>query len=434
MSTKPTLAALPRVRPSSLKPMPLKEGHKSTEPTVLNQPFPEISFQGPLPGIPAMSRKLSRRFSSVNSTTDASEAMKLARRKNSFSYKPAQLPSFELDYTITLHIMSNWGDPNEITVSEIDFLGEDKSSLKVTKVSPDIPTEDKNSFALMSNGVLVKANDNERWIHSWKQNQEPIVVHFTITSCQPPKFVRIWNTEDRSERNMKKFAVFLENEFVGSKEVPQQFGAVLPLTRMITPSSESVLKLVNFTTYFNELFKDAYGTLPIRKTSKIMIRIYRSFTDQDMHIGLNCIDIFDCKGNVIEQTDIRYLRIDGATNYSSPLNCFKEKKVGVAVNEIWIAERKYGEPIEFLIELQVPTQIALFRFYNLNFEEESYNLGVSDLSIFMDDVLAAQRRLGKADGPIYRNNKGITDVWVCQSNIIKDLPKIAEIFNVIYEE
>lgn len=433
MNTKTNAILFPRVRPSALRQSSFKDQHRSVDTSHETTIVGDLVGQAVVPNLGVLRK--GRRFSSVNSPLDSS---KLQKRKNSLSYKPTMLPNFEFDFHYTIHIMSNWGDPNEITVSEIDFLSETKTSLKVTKVSPDIPTEDKNSFALMANGILVKNNDKERWIHSWYPNQEPIVVHFTVSSIRPPQYIRIWNTEDRPERNMKKFAVFVDSEFVGAEEVPLKFGVVLPLSQPVqkkeVQKTESVLKLFNFTTYFDDLYKDVYGTLPIKKTQNITIVIHRPYDKTSDHIGLNSIDIFDCKGNVITKSDIKFLKIDGATNFSSPMNVFKENKYNSPVNEIWIAEKKVDVDIYFSIDLQVPTQLAMIRFWNFNLDENSYNLGVSDVSIFLNEVLACQRRLSKADGPIYRKFKGITDIWLAQSNRLKELPAIADIYNIIPEE
>ena len=352
---------------------------------------------------------------SFQSRPQISPFKNLSKQAKSHSYKPKQLPLIQQTIDVQVYMMSNWGDENEIRCSEIDFLDQNRLPIKVIRVTPEDPNEDKTVFRTLANGELIKSPTTKKFVHSWSKNHKPIIINYTLDSLILPEYIRVWNSKDGKESNLRKFAVFIEEELYCIDEALDNYGVILPLILMrkeVHPEFNDIFKVVK---HHEKLFDDEFGILPIPLITKLRIRLLSSYYDKSTSIGLNSIDLYDIHGNILTKDDLEELDTIGCENVLSPEQLFNNQKNTVYKNDMWYAKKLVGDYVDIIITLKKPTQIVLINIWNFNYDIESKVAGASNAVIFADDKYVIRRHLKPANGTVKGAKEGITSIWLSDS-------------------
>lgn len=419
-----------------------KDIRLSADPSVLqNMHLPGTSALPTLPNYSPMQSlspsKLTRRNSNAATLSSVmkldnplnSSSPRLIKTRKAESYKPKNLPTFELEFTVNMQFISNWGDPSEITVSEVDFLNSDKVPMKVSKIVPENIVSEKmeiKEFRKISNNIMIKENDQHKWKHEWHEGHAPLSIDFTVCGLRPPDFVRIWNTGGNS--SLRKFAVFIEKKLVGRSEVPESFGVVMPIKLDGIPMMPSLANIFSGNHLEAEsLLKDKFGILPLDKTATIVIRVFSAFDKNSMYVGLNSIELFDVTGKEIHERDIESICVQGGNNLSSPYNLFKDARRSIELSEMWIAEKQKDVPLDIVIQLKRAMQVSLVRFWNYNYDAEAKHKGCANFCIFLEAKPYSFGRLRPGNGTLSQILNSVTDVWLCDSPELRQLSSITSV-------
>ena len=432
MQGVPPLPPVPRAR--NRIPSATRRVRKSTElsKTDISQDIELPSLNPANPQLNQMSfgtSRLSRRHSGVYplSKLQFPSSPYLLREKTE-SLKPSKMEELEiLEFEIQIHLISNWGDENEITVSEIDFLNSLKVPMKVLNVEPeaDKMTELLVEYKKLSNGLLIKENENHKWKHEWSPEHCPITINFTVEGTRPPEYIRIWNTKETGSRNLRQIAVFYHEKLVARAEVPEKLGIVYPLKLEglpVMPSLEELFMKCSLPTQNRVI--DSYGQAPLDKFSTIVIRIFSPYEQQSKFVGLNALELITNDGSSITENEIESICIQDGNNVRSPFNLFKKDKYSLDSDEMWLAERSEDKSIDLIIQLKKAACIVLVRFWNYNYGSEAKLISASHIGLYMDSKQFSLRRIKPGNGTLKNINESVTDIWLTDVKQIRENKKI----------
>ncbi|OHT06532.1 hypothetical protein TRFO_25417 [Tritrichomonas foetus] len=430
------------------------------------------------------SKKLSRAYSNASRREKRSYEKKLSRLR-AVSHVPRSMPAAEFDLQITIQFISNWGNSNTITCSEVDFLTGDRipvSNVRVSFGNKLLNTpENLNHLQKLCNKTLVKVqkdcwsfpfNQQLRKLQSKSQlelvnfkndyvsqnifnklnkgyknnfvfdgkienhenyksllnevsyDDEPLSIVFSLITDRPPEFVRIWNGKLEPATQLKDFKVLFNDKTIYKGEVPCQFGvnaAILIETDQIHPKL-SLSKL-----FFNENkdSTDNFGVLPIPSTTKLEIDMISNFTIHDKRIGLNCIQFFGINGCEIPISEIRTVTVKGATSIFSPYRILKDKRRTIDEKEMWIAEKYHIDDIvKLIVTFAHPEKIVMIRVWNYNGED--YDIGVKKARITIDGLNVWNGCFKKAKGMTTKIVDFVTDIWLAEKEIWKEYKEIKD--------
>ena len=359
----------------------------------------------------------------------------LLKERKAQSFKPAKLEALEIEYDIQVHFLANWGDPNEITVSEIDFLNSNKIPMKVhniTNMSENKSHMNTNEIRKISNGLLIKENEQHKWKHEWCEDHSPIIINFVVAGTRPPEYIRVWNTYETKSRNLKQIAVFFQEKLVARANVPETLGIIHPLKLEGLPMMPSLEELYLKHPVENEnRVKDDYGGLPLDSFSTIVVRIFTPFDANSTLVGMNGIEFINEDGSVITDNEIESICIQGGNNMQTPFNLFKSDKLTLSEGKMWIAERTVNKSVDLVIQLKKQYKIVFVRMWNYNCGPESKKMGASHIGLYMDSKQFSLRRLKAGNGTLQNINESITDIWLTDIKQIRESPKIQKALTVL---
>lgn len=416
MSSKPPIPVMtPRKRPMVQVP---KANRRSVD--LASTRVCEISVSQPF--------KLSRRLSNVDKSSSDMSSLKMLSQLRSASHNPHTLPLPELEFVIQISFISNWGSPNLISISEIDFLTKDRVPIQNVKVVTKNAEEDLIKLQKMVDRELIKTNIDAAWSHEWSPNHEPLCYTFILRSPSSPEFIRIWGGKFDTKSQVRDFSIYTDGTFQFKGEVPYEFGGVFPVHPKL-PSLQPHITAVelNLRAPIPLEETDQYGPIPIPKTKSIVVKIFCPFDPTSPFVGLNCIEFFEPNGKNVNFSMIRSVKVDNGTGITSALKLLKDKRRTMESAEMWTVKREYPDkPITLSIAFVKEVKIIMMRFWNYN-GDESETFGAKKISIYLDDKPYWIGCLNMAKGMTTNIQNSVTDVWLTDPNRWKDSPHITEI-------
>lgn len=354
--------------------------------------------------------------------------IEMSSTMRSNSHSPKTLPLPETMYRVTLSLESNWGDPNLITCSEIDLLTRDRVPIENMKIVPDNDRYLSKNLSLLTNHKMIKSDMKEAWSTKWWKNHPPIVLQLVCNSDHPPEFIRIWNGKYESAAHVRKFTVYIENNFVCTGEAPYEFGVVL-----LIKSNDFKIKpqfdLASIDTKTQVIMEiDKYGVMAVPSYQRLVFKILGTYTDENYSAGLNCIEFFGSDGKPIPFSAVRGLSVQQCNNLSSPYKLLKPKRRTMELADMWICQKTSANDIPTLIvDLVKPYKIVMIRIWNFNAAEGHDDIGIKKLRIECNDKPIWVGRLNAAKGMISKIVEGVTDIWLTDIEKWKDCPCISDI-------
>jgi len=335
----------------------------------------------------------------------------------SSSHTPKTLPYPEIEYRISLHILSNWGHPGLVTCSEIDILGEDRVPIQNVNIIAECKLYQNQLLTSLNNKQLMKKSFQDQWSEEWDSNNTPpLILHFDVVSTTPPHFVRIWNSNNLPSANVKDISVMIDNTFIASKEVPKDFGCIISLSTSALPIIAKVEQsILTNNVEINERKSDDYGIVPIQKCRKISFVLFENHCGDNSDFGLNGIELFTDSAEKITKKDIMSIEITDGTGITSPYLLCKNNNQTIHLSDMLQIRSDYTSvPVKVTISLYEKTRIVLARIWNYNAPTKR-NIGVKKMKIVLNDhgtVWTGVAKKGK--GILWMMNESTTDIWLTE--------------------
>lgn len=316
-------------------------------------------------------------------------------------------------FVVKLAIMSNYGNPSEISMSEVDILDEDSHLIPVVKVltnsSDFIECSD---FQRLTNSELIKDNVDDEWNATW--SKPGVSLSFVIDAPNPPSYIRIWNSKGDYEKNVKDVQVFLGDRFVNQATIPQKFGITISLVGsdkddLISTSEDNMLKREKI-----EERVDRFGEIPAKPLSSMQIHVIDSYKNDSGYVSLNAIELFDFEGNKLECGDqIKKITVLDADMISSSPHLFGNGNREIDLHNIWVARAKLGKHPIIDVEFEHPVLISLIRIWNC--DSDAYNFGAKKLRILSDKDTLWYGRIKISHNIMTEPDKCRTSIWLTDS-------------------
>ena len=337
------------------------------------------------------------------------------------------LPIPDNEYDIIIHLISNYGDPNMITLSEIDVIEKNHLPAHNVTITADKKRYSRGNLSFLCNNSILKSSRDKMWAEEWSQDSDPIVLHIHFRSFTPPEYLRIFNSRAGDKSNLKDFAIFFGGAFIVSGVVPIDFGVTISLKNYNIPALDMSQEL-EYACKSTSRDGDKYGIIPIYDVKDIELVILSAFKSEEL-FGLNSVEFFGALGDPIPYTFVESIDIYGGNNLSTPYKLFKLKKRTMRMNDMWIGRREeLNKPVTLKISLKEPLKISMIRIWNYNGADESDILGVKNLKVIINQKTCVWvGKLNRAKGTTSLIKDGVNDIYLSENYKIKENPNIADI-------
>ena len=364
-------------------------------------------------------------------STDVSSSM----LKLSFNTKPAlktatKSASLELpdtSYEISIRILSNYGDRETVTLSEIDILQENGLAVHdmVVSLENKLPSNNKQDF--LCNNCIIKSSRDEMWEEKWDfVNNGPLVLKVQFKAYNPPKILRLFNSRVGGESNAKDVAIYVGDDFVVNGVVPIDFGVTLSLEKNSIPMIAVPQKETKPQEEERHFLLDEYGALPIPEVKDIELTVFSSLKNPD-YVGLNCIEFFDEEGEPIPYSRVMSMEVIDGMNISSPYKLLKLVRRTMEMDDMWVA-KKGSLPLTLKITFTEKMCVSMIRIWNFNGSEQSDSLGVRNAQIMINSKTKVWTgRVKRAKGTTSFITEGVTDIWLSEKSALKNKSKTIEL-------
>ena len=340
--------------------------------------------------------------------------------------KSASLLLPDVSYEISIKILSNYGDPDTVSLSEIDILEENGLSVHDIEVSIENRITSNPKLGYLCNNHIIKSSREKMWEENWDlENDGPLVLKVQFKAFNPPDLLRLFNSRAGGKSNVKDFSIYVGEDFVANGVIPIDFGVTFSLEKHNVPMSVLTKEIKNLEDE-EERFSDKYGAIPIPDVKDIELIIFSSLKNHD-YVGLNCIEFFDKDGAAIPYSRVMSMEVIDGENISSPYKLLKLAKRTMAIDDMWIA-KKGSLPLTLKITLTEKMRVSMIRIWNYNGNEQAGSLGVKNAQIMINSKNKVWTgRIKRAKGSTSFITDGVTDIWLSEKSVLKKNSNITEL-------
>lgn len=356
------------------------------------------------------SRRLTKRSPSPLRSTQVYRRPSLCRAKSASD----ALPNDYKVFCVRIRIISNYGDPNYVTCSEIDVLDSESKHISILSTVFD-PPQKVNSSSL-TNGILIKSKSEDEWVGVWNPNG--ITIELTVASLNTPTALRIWNGRDHSAKNIKEISISIGETHVNNAVIPQDFGIVIFLDvdkpdvvfaekpKIKIPPEYSVA--------------DVFGEVPVMPCKEMKIEFLSGYSNTQF-MGLNAMEIFLCNGKRLNlRNDVKKMTIENANIMSAPQRLFRSNRATMDMSDMFLL--KTDPNPENTASLNIifvkPIPLALIRFWNFNSTDCEVDLSIKNIRISLDNIQVFWGRIKRSNGMITKMEQYVHDVWLTDVPVV----------------
>jgi len=401
------MSQLPRLFSSNKNLLQLKE-----------TPSPLNSFG--VGSVPKMSRKSSKMSFKTNDSnislksTKAGKSPSIMSMLSSGSISQFDLASDQETRVVTVKLFSNWGDLKEIRCSSILLLDEARLPIPVIQVS-SVPSLPQATLSSLFDRVLVKTSSKDIFSAPWPSSDyDSISIIFIIASTAKPRYLRVWNPNDRPKTSVKSLSVLMGSKVCATGEIPEGFGidVQLALTQDIQASTSIAILAELFPQFAPEKsIYDKYGAFPIAKAKSLTIDVLSNWGD-DVYFGFNYINIYNEDNSPIPWSEIEFVHIYNCLNYSDPSMLFKERVDNIDFTTMFIGEGRWstGKP-SIQISFKQAVKVTAVEIMNFNAHNRSLKIGIKDIKIKNGQRLIWLGRIKQGVAKLQSLDLSKTSIW-----------------------
>ncbi|OHT02132.1 hypothetical protein TRFO_30894 [Tritrichomonas foetus] len=348
--------------------------------------------------------------SSITRFNDAIQQIKSGRSLTRFS-STGDTP-FLKTYIIQLKIISNYGEPNKLSISELDILDEHSRQIEILKVKFDPPDNLSNTAPteLLVNSDIIKTENKPEWSTNFAKLGFSILLY--VQCVNSPCYLRIWNGRDKNDSNVKDVMVTVGDVIVSRTTISKDFGQVIRLSKKELPTAQlSEIDNMYDKRIVNPALIDKFGELSYEMVKEISFTLLENF-DNSSYYCLNGIDLFDFNGEVVSTEEfIKTATVKNVELVSTVHRLFRPNKNTKDISEMFICKNTSGNKPEIVIEFYKPCTISMIRIWNGNSDE--YDNGVSRIQITVNQNNSIWRRkIKKSKGKVPGMKEFVTKIWL----------------------
>lgn len=369
------------------------------------QPPPQ-TFATPPPPAPSHLPKLSRggpglanRMSgTIPIFAGGKQILLLGRRKPSVAQSTV---SPVLTQTIVVRILSNWGNPNYVSVSEVALLNARKQQVEVI-TSSVIPREaGADRLSKLTDGDVMKTSPDQ----CWRAPIPPggvIEITFCTAASDDLQFVRVFNCPVLGDTAVKSIEVWREDSMLWKGDIDREFGLVAPIGKVLVQRPREIPVV-------REPARDKYGLVPQTDVSRLQIEFFSNYGCGNLY-GLSGIEIMDADGERITADRVSSVRPLNGDAREHGRVLFRGDYETPQLDKMWTIE-KTGDGLPGLdIEFTEPFYIGRIRFWNIYSPEHPIAAGCQRTRIKIGGRVVWVGKLRQGDGEQRNLSKSVTTV------------------------
>lgn len=286
-------------------------------------------------------------------------------------------------YYIRITVLSNYGNPDRISCSEIDILDSTNRAILVRDIQFEPPIHHYESPIHLVNSSLIKEEGDKEWSAKWEG--VPFTIQLMVKTNEIPTNLRIWNSRMKTDECIKDVKVTLGEVFLRDATVPNNFGFIISLK---TNSDLEKIQYVpgKLMRNHDDTAADRFGELPIRRASKLTIGIIETWEDSEF-VGLNALKIVSIAGKVLSlDKDVSNIESVNCDVVSAPHHLFRADTHTASVGDIWVARKIPGLVPEISIEFKEPVRLSMITLSNALVRDFMQDFSAKKIRVSVDSI------------------------------------------------
>ena len=295
-------------------------------------------------------------------------------------------------FIIKIEILSNYGHPDEISLSEIDILDQNNAAIYIEDIRFIPQITHKTSPQFLINSCLMKENVDLEWCANWDHN--PFSILLVVSSPSQPSSLRIWNSQRTNGSNVQEIKIYDGYTYLTSYTIPESFGSIISL-KSVKESSKTLNEFINHdeelkqvNTLIDEIAVDDYGEIPILLIESIRIEILETINPSSRNIGINALEFYYPSGKQMNyKNEISHIDIENIEALSSPHRLFRPNRSFYSEFQDGFIASKISQFLspKITIFFRWPLPICLFVLSNLKFQHSNEkDCGIKKLKIVIN--------------------------------------------------
>lgn len=318
---------------------------------------------------------------------------------------------------IRINIIDNWGDPNHLTISNMQLLNKNKKAIYSDAITTT--TENVPDLSCLCDENLVKREDDNYFCMDWSKKKE-LTILLSVPSNETPFYIRIWNIKFNEETGVKN--VEIKNKTTFCCSVPKGFGCDIPIAedaaRMISSSqSDDLSYKIRKPAIPEPCLIDEYGKYPFTKITNLNLKILGYRTPGCF--SLYSIETYNEFNQRIEIDQIDSIVILDCFEHSDPNQLFTYKFDENSSRGCFNAEPRGKANPTIVVSFKTPTAISKICIFNIEKHVHGVDTGVSKMKILGDGKVKWIGRFPRKENNIERAFEPIT-IWFTEEPTIRN--------------
>ena len=359
-----------------------------------------------LPKLARAGPNSSNRLSSAALTLiQSGRSLAYGRGRPQFSSQKSVL--MPITQNIVVRILSNWGNPDFVSASEVAILNARKQQVQVCHVSVNPPDAGSDLLPRLVDSVVMKSSAEACW-RAPVPKDGVIEITFCVPETENLQFVRVFNCAAIGDAAIRSIEVWKEDAMLWKGDIDKEFGFIAPIGKVVVqkPREVPVVK---------EPFRDRFGLVPQVEVTRMQIDFLSNYGCPTMY-GLSGIEIIDASGARITTEQIAAVRpLNGDAQEHARL-LFRGSYETPQLDKMFTIEPTGKEPPGLDIEFKKSFYIGRVRFWNIYSPEYPIAAGCQRTRIKIGGRVVWVGKLKQGDGEPKNLGKSVTTVALGDSN------------------
>lgn len=206
------------------------------------------------------------------------------------------------EQTVIVRMLSNWGDPDYISCSEIALLDLQHSRLSITSATTHSKKFDVDLYKLYGGTIMA-----DSIFDFWKVEYDPeypVEIELKTDSPMPIENIRFFNSKNQGTSAVKTIEILLNGALCWKGDVSSDFGIIAKLDVNKYVDCPVVLNVPPYVARRLKLYKDPFGSVPQNIGKKIEISFLSNYGNENT-TGICNITLYDATGDIIPRKDVK---------------------------------------------------------------------------------------------------------------------------------
>ncbi|OHT06548.1 hypothetical protein TRFO_25442 [Tritrichomonas foetus] len=351
-----------------------------------------VPYVKPNKGGVTLRQQHKRRNSGENNSKEVFSPVKIlspSKLLSPFNDKNLNLPKL-LTYEMKVRILSNFGNPDYLTTSEIDVLDENKSTIQ--NLSCFLTKGKDETISRIVNQQMIKGSIGETWVHSFspEKSSESVEINFHFRSASKPTAIRIFPSSYLVNANINEFIVLLNGKFVFRGNASDSFCTSAKFDFTCNYATSVAMQIKSEDKALPHVLRDRHGILPFNLTTSFSFSVLEGYSEDGI-VGIRKIVFFDTSGNPIKSSQMEITSNNVVSSF--PVSRIFKDELTVVTEHPW--RGSFNENNSINVIFKYPAVIAAVGFLMPSIISTENEIGVKKMAVKINGVMRWAGKLPK---------------------------------------